>query len=148
MPVPLRKGLVLAQKLSNAKVELECTRVRLGVSPSGGSCGSLDNACMRVAAYEQALCEFMDTHAGSNGRRQLKLCRALYLRMLLSSATARLATWPQSRRYADMPSSQLYEAVANRLEREELDSIERSLSSQERTVYLCLVAFYRDEVPG
>ncbi|MEZ2299224.1 hypothetical protein [Variovorax sp. RCC_210] len=148
MPAPLRKGLELAQKLSNAKVELECTRVRLGVSSGSGSCGSLENACMRVAAYEQALGEFMDTHAGSNGRRQLKLCRALYLRMLVSSAPVRLATWPEGRRYAEMPSSQLYEAVSNRLERAELDSIECSLSSQERTVYMCLLAFYRDEVPG
>jgi hypothetical protein len=148
MPVPLRKGLVLAQKLSNAKINLEFERVRLGVSPRDGPCGPLDNACIRVAAYEHALNEFMDTHAASDGRRQLKLCRALYLRMLLSSAPERFATWPHGRPYADMPGSQLFEAVANRLERAELECIECSLSSQERKVYLCLLAFYRDEAPG
>jgi hypothetical protein len=155
----LRQGLVLAQKLSHAKAQFEFARLWLGAPPSEWSRGPLDHAGRRIAECESALSEFMKSPAASLAARELKLCRALYLRMLLSSANARLATWSgdrdrdrdlgRGRGRGRMPRSQLYETVANRLERDELECIECSLSGVERTVYACLLAFYRsgaDEV--
>jgi hypothetical protein len=147
----VRKGLRMAQKLCCARIGLEVLRPQAGHAVVVRTSCALEVAEGKVAACEADVADFMDSFAWSGGLHEFRLCRALYLRMLLSSAPARLGAWKaQGRSAAGMSRSQLYETVAHRLEQGELREIEHSMSAQERTVYACLLAFYRhadDEPP-
>ncbi|ADU39241.1 hypothetical protein Varpa_5081 [Variovorax paradoxus EPS] len=146
----VRKGLRMAQQLCCARIGLEVLRLQAGHAVVVRTPCAVQVAEGKVAACEADVADFMDSFAWSGGLHEFRLCRALYLRMLLSSAPARLAAWKTPGRSAvGMSRSQLYETVAHRLEQGELREIEHSMSAQERTVYACLLAFYRraDDAP-
>ena len=66
----------------------------------------------------------------------LKVARALYLRMLLSSASARLQGWETQTCLATTPLSHLHEWLSHDLERLELAELEAVMSPDERDAYL------------
>ena len=67
---------------------------------------------------------------------ELKIKRAIYLRMLLDSAPARLQPWVDQDELEDMPKSRLFEWVAYDLESMELEEIEATMTAGEAAQYL------------
>ena len=65
----------------------------------------------------------------------LKIKRAIYLRMLLDSAPKRLQDWVDEDELEDMPKSRLFEWVAYDLECMELEQIEATLTPSEEARY-------------
>jgi hypothetical protein len=65
----------------------------------------------------------------------LKIKRAIYLRMLLDSAPKRLQDWVDQDDLGDMPKSRLFEWVAYDLECMELEQIEATLTPAEEARY-------------
>jgi hypothetical protein len=66
---------------------------------------------------------------------ELKIKRAIYLRMLIGSAPVRLQDWVDEDELDDMPASRLFEWVAYDLERLELEEIEATLTPREEARY-------------
>ncbi|MDR6534660.1 hypothetical protein [Variovorax soli] len=66
----------------------------------------------------------------------LKIKRAIYLRMLLDSAPARLQPWVDQDELEDMPKSRLFEWVAYDLESMELEEIEAMMTAGEAAQYV------------
>jgi hypothetical protein len=65
----------------------------------------------------------------------LKIKRAIYLRMLLDSAPSRLQYWVDEDDLEDMPKSRLFEWVAYDLECMELEQIEATMTPAEQARY-------------
>ncbi|KWT96952.1 hypothetical protein APY03_1954 [Variovorax sp. WDL1] len=88
-----------------------------------------------MAAWENQL-TMLRLAMTAEERVELKIKRAIYLRMLLDSAPVRLQPWVDEDDLADMPASHLFEWVAYDLERLELDEIEATLTEREEARYL------------
>lgn len=67
---------------------------------------------------------------------ELKISRALYLRMLLSSASTRLQSWSDLTRLEQTPPSHLHEWLSHDLEQLELAEVEASMTQGEAVWYL------------
>ncbi|NDZ13569.1 hypothetical protein C7T35_28610 [Variovorax sp. WS11] len=67
---------------------------------------------------------------------ELKIKRAIYLRMLLDSAPKRLQDWVDEDQLEDMPKSRLFEWVAYDLECLELEQIEGTMTAGEEARYV------------
>ena len=67
---------------------------------------------------------------------ELEVARALYLRMLLSSASSRLRGWENQTCVANIPLSHLHEWLSHDLERLELAELEGAMSRNEKDAYL------------
>jgi hypothetical protein len=74
---------------------------------------------------------------------ELKIKRAIYLRMLLDSAPSRLQAWADEDDLEDMPASHLFEWVSYDLERLELAEIEATLTPREEERYVREVLEFR-----
>ncbi|HEY2257601.1 MAG TPA: hypothetical protein VGI11_18350 [Variovorax sp.] len=64
-------------------------------------------------------------------RSELKIGRALYLRMLLDSAPIRLQGWSDRDALDAMPKSHLFEWIAHDYEQQELAELESAMNPQE-----------------
>ncbi len=118
------------QGLAYARAADQCRRVawlshpaRLDVRPSNLVAWEECTAALRRAMTPDELAE-------------LRIRRAVYLRMLLDSAPARLQAWADEHSLADMPASHLFEWVSYDLERLELAEIEATLTPAEEERYV------------
>lgn len=94
-----------------------------------------NNAGARIERCERILVRLHSVMTREQ-RSELKIARALYLRMLLSSASARLHGWGDHIRLEETPPSHLLEWLSHDLEQLELSSIESSMTPQECVWYL------------
>lgn len=119
------------QGLAYARAADQCRRVewlshrpaRLDARPSSLVAWEECTAALRRAMTPDELAE-------------LRIRRAVYLRMLLDSAPARLQAWADEHSLADMPASHLLEWVSYDLERLELAEIEATLTPSEEERYV------------
>ncbi|PNG58506.1 MULTISPECIES: hypothetical protein [unclassified Variovorax] len=122
------------QGLAYARVVEQCRRVAW-LSRTLAGAARLEERARSVAAWENQL-TMLRLAMTAEERVELKIKRAIYLRMLLDSAPVRLQPWVDEDDLADMPASHLFEWVAYDLERLELDEIEATLTEREEARYL------------
>jgi hypothetical protein len=122
------------QQLAHARIAREFHRawhVRANVlEPSEAL---IAKAQRRVLHCEQAQLRLMldDPHEIA----EIKVGRALYLRMLLESAPTRLQSWSDCETLDDMPKSHLFEWISYDFERLELAELEGSMTPEEAASY-------------
>ncbi|VTU39579.1 hypothetical protein H6CHR_05529 [Variovorax sp. PBL-H6] len=121
------------QGLAYAKAVEQCRRVAW-LSRTHAGIARLEERARSVAAWENNI-SMLRLAMTAEERAELKIKRAIYLRMLLDSAPVRLQPWVDEDELADMPVSHLFEWVAYDLERLELDEIEATLTEREEARY-------------
>ncbi|MDM0029679.1 hypothetical protein [Variovorax saccharolyticus] len=89
----------------------------------------------RLARCQRQVARFQ-TSLSHTELSELRVARAVYLRMLLSSAFSRLRGWETQTCPASTPISHLHEWLAHDLERLELTELESGMSCDERDAYL------------
>ena len=122
------------QGLAYARVVEQCRRVAWLSRTYAGS-ARLDERTRSVIAWENSV-TLLRLAMTPEERVELKIKRAIYLRMLLDSAPVRLQPWVDEDDLASMPVSHLFEWVAYDLERLELDEIEGTLTGSEEARYV------------
>lgn len=122
------------QGLAYARVAEQCRRVAW-LSRVHIESPLLEERAHSVVAWENQLA-MLRLAMTPDERIELKIKRAIYLRMLMESAPARLQPWVDEDDLADMPASHLFEWVAYDLERLELDEIEATLTPREEARYV------------
>jgi hypothetical protein len=127
------------QGLAYARVVEQCRRVAW-LSRTGS--GRLEERARSVIAWENNV-TMLRLAMTPEERVELKIKRAIYLRMLLDSAPVRLQPWVDEDDLADMPVSHLFEWVAYDLERLELDEIEATFTPREEVLYVREALAYR-----
>ncbi|MEJ1130744.1 hypothetical protein V9L20_24455 [Variovorax sp. CCNWLW225] len=95
----------------------------------------LGEAHRRVLHCEQALAELRVVIDDPRQIAEIKVARALYLRMLLESAPTRLQSWSDCESLDDMPKSHLFEWISYDFERLELAELEGSMTEEEAASY-------------
>jgi len=124
--------LRLLQALACARIHFGCKRLSPGVWHYPEL--SCDELWLRMTLYQERI----DQLAGAMSveeRAQVRLERALFLRLLLESAPARLQAWSDQDEVADMPPSHLFEWVSHDDERLELSQLEAAMTPQESARY-------------
>ncbi|MGK6308274.1 hypothetical protein [Variovorax sp. DT-64] len=129
------------QGLAHARVVEQCRRVAW-LSRAHAGAARLEERARSVVAWENQL-TMLRLAMTPEERVELKIKRAIYLRMLLDSAPVRLQPWVDEDDLADMPASHLFEWVAYDLERLELDEIEATLTPQEEARYVRAVVEFK-----
>jgi len=124
--------LRLLQALACARIQFGCKRL----SPQVWRYPDLscDELWLRMSLYQERI----DQLAGAMSvpeRAQVRLARALFLRLLLESAPARLRAWSDQDAVAEMPPSHLFEWVSHDDERLELSQLEAAMPPQESARY-------------
>ena len=122
------------QGLAYARVVEQCRRVAW-LSRTYAGAARLEERTRSVVAWENSV-TLLRLAMTAEERVELKIKRAIYLRMLLESAPVRLQPWVDEDDLASMPVSHLFEWVAYDLERLELDEIEGSLTAREEARYV------------
>ena len=122
------------QGLAYARVVEQCRRVAWLSGTCAGS-ARLEERTRSVIAWENSV-TLLRLAMTPEERVELKIKRAIYLRMLLDSAPVRLQPWVDEDDLAEMPVSHLFEWVAYDLERLELDEIEGTLTGSEEARYV------------
>ena len=122
------------QGLAYARVVEQCRRVAW-LSRTCAESALLEERTRSVIAWENSV-TLLRLAMTPEERVELKIKRAIYLRMLLESAPVRLQPWVDEDDLADMPVSHLFEWVAYDLERLELDEIEGTLTGREEERYV------------
>jgi len=89
----------------------------------------------RVLHWEQVLTELRLLLDDPHQIAEIKIARALYLRLLLESAPVRLHSWSDSESLDDMPKSHLFEWISYDFERLELAELEGSMTPEEAASY-------------
>jgi hypothetical protein len=132
MSTALRRVLDLMQTVAYARVQCECMRLSGARSSEIGP---------RRFDYQQRIeASVRELHArqsamSSDERSAVRLGRALFLRLLLSSASQRLDAWCDSETLDTMPPSHLLEWVAYDDERTELAEVESAMTPEEAVLY-------------
>lgn len=121
------------QGLAYARVAEQCRRVAW-LSRVQIESPQLQERARSVVAWENQLA-MLRLAMTPEERVELKIKRAIYLRMLLDSAPVRLQPWVDEDDLADMPVSHLFEWVAYDLERLELEEIEATLTGRDEERY-------------
>ena len=75
---------------------------------------------------------------------ELRIARAMFLRMLLRSAAARLGSWVLDPPPFDLPRSHRFEFVAHEYETRELAEIESAMTTTEAALYARVFAAWDD----
>jgi len=89
----------------------------------------------RVLHCEQALAQLRVVIDDPRQIAELKVARALYLRMLLDSAPTRLRSWSDCENLDQMPKSHLFEWISYDFEQLELSELEGSMTEEEAVLY-------------
>jgi hypothetical protein len=122
------------QGLAYARTVEQCRRVAW-LSRAHTGAARLEERARSVIAWENSVI-LLRLAMTPEERIELKIKRAIYLRMLLESAPVRLQPWVDEDDLADMPVSHLFEWVAYDLERLELEEIEGTMTPREEARYL------------
>jgi len=133
MTVVVRHVLHLLQALSLARVRLACCRLTSGGS-IGDDLAELD-LDQRLLHCERQLARWEASLTG-NQQSEVRIGRALHLRLLLSSAKGRLRGWSDLDALDRMPPSRLFEWIAHDYERLELTELEGDMSPEEAARYV------------
>ncbi len=135
MPAHLEHCLQSLQQLAYARIVREFQRAwNARLDPAAAEVESAEAHC-RVLRCEQALAGLRLLLDEPGQIAQIKVARALYLRMLLESAPARLQSWSDSDNVDDMPKSHLFEWIAYDFERLELTELEGAMTPDEAASY-------------
>ncbi|VTU41168.1 hypothetical protein H4CHR_05903 [Variovorax sp. PBS-H4] len=129
------------QGLAYAKAVEQCRRVAW-LSRSHAGAARLEERARSVAAWENNI-SMLRLAMTTEERVELRIKRAIYLRMLLESAPVRLQPWVDEDDLASMPASHLFEWVAYDLERLELEEIEGTFTPGEEVLYVREALAYR-----
>ncbi|MBO9650460.1 MAG: hypothetical protein J7605_18310 [Variovorax sp.] len=118
---------------------LACSRIHFGckrLSPKVWKYPDLscDELWLRMTLYQERIDQLANAMSVEE-RAQVRLERALFLRLLLESAPARLQSWSDQDEVTDMPPSHLFEWVAHDDERLELSQLEAAMTPQESARY-------------
>ncbi|WP_339095193.1 hypothetical protein [Variovorax paradoxus] len=132
----LDRMLLLLQQHAYARVlcefhrmlEARCRVVDIGAHGSLG-------ARVRLAHCERQLAACREALEDPEKAAAVRVARALYLRFLLSSASARLKPWCDGEDLAHMPSSHMFEWIAHDFERVELAALEDAMTPAEAAMY-------------
>lgn len=133
MALPLSQALHLLQQISLLQVRRD---VELVFAPAGGATQVEGVFELHIKACKDALrglCR-CSTNAELAG---LCLERALFLRMLVSSATARLAAWKSQAEWQPLRRSQLRESLGHDAEQHELAWLEKAMTPHQFANYAC-----------
>jgi len=133
---PLECALQSLQQLAYARIVREFHRAwqaRADLLLSSDL--AADEAHRRVLHWEQVLAGLRRVLDDPQQIAQVKIARALYLRLLLESAPTRLQAWSDSESMDDMPKSHLFEWISYDFERLELAELEGSMSPEEAASY-------------
>jgi hypothetical protein len=122
------------QGLAYARVVEQCRRVAW-LSRTHAGAARLEERARSMIAWENSV-TLLRLAMTPEERIELKIKRAIYLRMLLASAPERLQPWVDEDDLVDMPVSHLFEWVAYDLERLELEEIEGTMTPREEARYL------------
>ncbi|MBT2333137.1 hypothetical protein J7E49_04355 [Variovorax paradoxus] len=96
---------------------------------------AIGEAHRRVLHCEHVLAQLRLLFDDPRQIAQIKIARALYLRLLLQSAPFRLQAWSDSESFGDMPKSHLFEWISYDFERLELAELEGSMTPEEAASY-------------
>lgn len=134
----VRLGLCLLQQLALMQVLRELARV-LRVSGRGEPPG-WDGATIsqRFDNYHRELLAIRGSFTAED-LSQLRICRAVFLRRMMASASARLGGWEDSVSLEDAPVSRLFEWLSHDFERLELSALEEGMTMRETAFYLQIV---------
>jgi hypothetical protein len=121
------------QGLAHARAVEQSRRVAR-VSRARGQPARLEGRARSGVAWENKLA-MLRLAMSAEECVELKIKRAIYLRMLIDSAPVRLQDWVDEDELEDMPASRLFEWVAYDLERLELEEIEATLTPREEARY-------------
>ncbi|MDM0074613.1 hypothetical protein QTH90_09495 [Variovorax sp. J2P1-59] len=127
-----RQILRLLQAVAFARIQCECMRLTRAVGRAVGP--ERFEYHRRMDVYAREL-EFLQHALAPDERSAVRVERALFLRLLLSSAPWRLASWSDTETLDEMPASHLFEWVAHDDERMELAEIESAMTPQETMQY-------------
>lgn len=124
--------LRLLQALACSRIQFGCKRLAPNVWRHPDL--SCDELWLRMTLYQERIDQLV---RGMNveERAQLRLERALFLRLLLESAPTRLQAWSDQDEVSDMPPSHLFEWVSHDDERLELSQLEAAMTPQESARY-------------
>jgi hypothetical protein len=125
--------LRLLQALCVGRVQLECCRLKAQED-------SIRADVEELAAQQHVLRQEREVAARfaeltPRQRSELKIGRALYLQMLLDSASVRLRGWSDKDALDAMPRSRLFEWVAHDYEQQELAELENAMNPQEAALF-------------
>ncbi|MDQ0572651.1 hypothetical protein QFZ42_004485 [Variovorax paradoxus] len=124
------------QQLAYARIAREFARAwHARANASEESEAILGEAHRRVLHCEQALAQLRVVLDDPRQIAELKVSRALYLRMLLESAPTRLQSWSDCETLDDMPKSHLFEWISYDFEQLELAELEGSMTDEEAVSY-------------
>jgi hypothetical protein len=121
------------QGLAHARAVAQSRRVAW-LSRAQGRSTRLEERPGREIAWENHVV-ILRAAMSAEDLSQVKIKRAIYLRMLLDSAPKRLQDWVDEDELEDMPKSRLFEWVAYDLECMELEQIEASMTPAEQARY-------------
>jgi len=124
------------QQLAYARIAREFHRAWQARADFPASCdAAIGEAHRRVLHCEQMLAQLRLLIDDPCQIAEIKIARALYLRLLLESAPGRLQSWSDSESFDDMPKSHLFEWIAYDFERLELAELEGSMTPEEAASY-------------
>ncbi|MEJ8814122.1 hypothetical protein WKW77_23760 [Variovorax ureilyticus] len=124
--------LRLLQALACSRIQFGCKRLspKLWHYPDL----SCDELWLRMTLYQERIDQLVKA-MNVEERAQVRLERALFLRLLLESAPTRLQAWSDEDEVSDMPPSHLFEWVSHDDERLELSQLEAAMTPQESARY-------------
>lgn len=132
----LDRTLYLLQQHAYARVLCEFHRMQdarcrvIDVGTHGGA-----QAQERLEACERQLLACRHALVDPQRAAAVRIARALYLRFLLSSASARLQPWCDGENLEHMPRSHMFEWIAHDFERMELAALEDAMTPEESASY-------------
>ncbi|KLN52909.1 hypothetical protein [Variovorax paradoxus] len=133
---PLDCALHSLQQLAYARIAREFHRAWQARTDFPASFEAvISEAHRRVLHCEQVLAQLRLLIDDPCQIAEIKIARALYLRLLLESAPARLQSWSDCESFDDMPKSHLLEWISYDFERLELAELESSMTPEEAASY-------------
>lgn len=124
------------QQLAYARIAREFARAWHARANASEEAEALfGEAHRRVLHCEQALAQLRVAIDDPRQIAEIKIARALYVRMLLESAPTRLQSWSDCESVDDMPKSHLFEWISYDFERLELAELEGSMTEEEAAAY-------------
>ena len=124
------------QQLAYARITREFHRAWQARADCSASCeAAIGESHRRVQRCEQLLAQLRLLIDDPCQITEIKIARALYLRLLLESAPMRLQSWSDSENFDEMPKSHLFEWIAYDFERLELAELEGSMTAEEAASY-------------
>lgn len=113
--------------------------VALVFAPAGSGAETGGPFELRIEARKRELRRLCRT-VSSEQLAQLCTERALFLRLLLASAGARLGAWKSAGEWQPLRRSQLHESLSHDAEQRELGGLERAMDAPQFADYICRAA--------